>query len=135
MDRWAWSHLETWIELRQELPVGRLFCVLRGPRSAARARWDPRPTPPRRARRRCTPAVRAAPAAARARGRDVTRGNSLIVIQRQLGHAHLAITSRYLRGIDNTEIIQAVYQRHEPMIPPDGNSPQAVETRPRKHRP
>jgi hypothetical protein len=44
------------------------------------------------------------------------------VIQRQLGHADLAITFRYLRGIDNTEIIQAVYQRPEPMIPPIGNS-------------
>jgi hypothetical protein len=44
-------------------------------------------------------------------------GISLIVIQRELGHADLAITSRYLRGIDNTEIIQAVYQRPEPMIP------------------
>jgi hypothetical protein len=34
-------------------------------------------------------------------------GISLIVIQRQLGqHADLAITSRYLRGIDNTEIIR-----------------------------
>jgi hypothetical protein len=30
-------------------------------------------------------------------------GISVIVIQRQ--HADLAITSRYLRGIDNTEII------------------------------
>ena len=31
MDRWAWSHLEPWLELRTSLPVGRLFCVLRGP--------------------------------------------------------------------------------------------------------
>jgi len=35
-------------------------------------------------------------------------GLSLIVIQRQLGHTDLAITSRYLRGIDSTEIIAAV---------------------------
>jgi hypothetical protein len=47
---------------------------------------------------------------------------SLIVIQRQLGHADLAITSRYLRGIDSTEIIQAVHQRPEPMIPAVGSS-------------
>ena len=40
------------------------------------------------------------------------------MIQRQLGHADLAITSRHLRGIDNAEIIQAVpIQRPEPMIP------------------
>jgi site-specific recombinase XerD len=44
-------------------------------------------------------------------------GISLIVIQRQLGHADLTLTSRYLRGIDNTEIFQAVHQRPEPMIP------------------
>jgi integrase/recombinase XerD len=44
-------------------------------------------------------------------------GISLIVIQRQLGHADLAITSRYLRGIDSTEIIETVRQRPEPMIP------------------
>ena len=31
MDRWAWSHLEPWLQLRAALPVGRLFCVLRGP--------------------------------------------------------------------------------------------------------
>jgi len=31
MDRWAWSHLEPWLEARRTLPVGRLFCVVRGP--------------------------------------------------------------------------------------------------------
>src|SRR5947209_17442590 len=31
MDRWAWAHLDPWLELRRELPVGRLFCVLPGP--------------------------------------------------------------------------------------------------------
>jgi integrase len=44
---------------------------------------------------------------------------SLIVIQRQLGHADLAITSRYLRGIDSTEIIAAVHDRPAPMVPAD----------------
>ena len=46
-------------------------------------------------------------------------GISLIVIQRQLGHADLAITSRYLRRIDNAEIIAAVHDRPAPMIPAD----------------
>jgi site-specific recombinase XerD len=31
MDRWAWRHLTPWLELREALPVGRLFCVVRGP--------------------------------------------------------------------------------------------------------
>lgn len=48
---------------------------------------------------------------------------SLLVIQKQLGHADMAITSRYLRGIDNTEIIAAVHERPAPMIPADPQTP------------
>lgn len=44
-------------------------------------------------------------------------GVPLVVIQRQLGHADLGITSTYRRRIDNTEIIQAVHERPTPMIP------------------
>jgi site-specific recombinase XerD len=44
-------------------------------------------------------------------------GVPALVIQRQLGqHADLAITSVYLRGIDNTEIVDAVHERPAPMI-------------------
>ena len=39
-----------------------------------------------------------------------------MVIQRQLGHANLAITSVYLRGIDHTEIIHTIHERRPPMI-------------------
>ena len=31
MDRWAWQQLDPWIALRATLPVGALFCILRGP--------------------------------------------------------------------------------------------------------
>jgi len=44
-------------------------------------------------------------------------GVSLVVIQRQLGHANLGITSVYLRGIDNAEIIDTIHARRAPMIP------------------
>src|SRR5215217_7982007 len=43
-------------------------------------------------------------------------GVPLIVIQRQLGHTNLGITSVYLQGIDNTEIIDAVHSRRAPMV-------------------
>jgi integrase len=45
------------------------------------------------------------------------QGIPLVVIQRQLGHADLGVTTAYLRGIDNTEIIHAVHERPAPMIP------------------
>jgi site-specific recombinase XerD len=35
-------------------------------------------------------------------------GVTLVVIQRQLGHSNLGITSVYLQGIDNAEIIDTV---------------------------
>jgi integrase len=44
-------------------------------------------------------------------------GVPLIVIQRQLGHSNLGITSVYLQGIDNAEIIDTVHARRAPMIP------------------
>jgi integrase/recombinase XerD len=40
-------------------------------------------------------------------------GVPLVVIQRQLGHANLGITSVYLQGIDNAEIIDTV-PRYDP---------------------
>jgi site-specific recombinase XerD len=44
-------------------------------------------------------------------------GVPLVVIQRQLGHSNLGITSVYLQGIDNAEIIETVHARRQPMIP------------------
>jgi site-specific recombinase XerD len=31
MDRWAWDQFQPWLAVRASLPVGALFCVLRGP--------------------------------------------------------------------------------------------------------
>ena len=44
-------------------------------------------------------------------------GVPLVVIQRQLGHSNLGITSVYLQGIDNAKIIETVHARRAPMIP------------------
>ena len=38
MDGWAWEQLGSWLEIRATLPVGALFCVIRG-RTAGR-RWE-----------------------------------------------------------------------------------------------
>jgi site-specific recombinase XerD len=119
MDRWAWENLEPWLAIRARVPAGALFCVLRGPtrgrpcaaagvrsqlRSAALAAG---------VRRRFAPhQLRHAHAVEMSR-----EGVPLLVIQRQLGHADLGITSAYLRGIDNTEIIHTVHERPAPMIP------------------
>lgn len=43
-------------------------------------------------------------------------GVPLVVIQRQLGHANLGVTSIYLQGIDSSEIIDTVHARPAPVI-------------------
>jgi site-specific recombinase XerD len=39
-----------------------------------------------------------------------------VVIQRQLGHSNLGVTSVYLQGIDNAEIIDTVHARPTPTV-------------------
>ena len=119
MDEWAWEELRPWLELRVELPVGPLFCVINGPTrgrhwSSAAARAELRRTAVAAGvRRRFAPhQLRHAHAVELAR-----EGVPLIVIQRQLGHSNLGITSIYLQGIDNGEIIETVHARRAPMVP------------------
>jgi site-specific recombinase XerD len=119
MDAWGWEELQPWLELRLQLPVGPLFCVINGPTcgrawSSAAARTDLRRTAAATGvRRRFAPhQLRHAHALKMAR-----EGVPLIVIQRQLGHSNLGITPIYLQGIDNAEIIETVHARLAPMIP------------------
>ena len=119
MDQWGWDELHPWLELRVELPVGPLFRVINGSTrgrhwSSAAARADMRRTAVEAGvRRRFAPhQLRHAHAVELAR-----EGVPLIVIQRQLGHSNLGITSIYLQGIDNEEIIETVHARRAPMIP------------------
>ena len=119
MDAWGWQELQPWLERRLQLPVGPLLCVVNGPtsgrqRSTAAARADLRRTAAAAGvRRRFAPhQLRHAHAIELAR-----EGVPLIVVQRQLGHSNLGITSIYLQGIDNAEIIETVHARRQPMIP------------------
>src|SRR3954452_13866799 len=38
MDDWAWEQLQPWITARLQLPVGRLFCIIRHAAGAGRSR-------------------------------------------------------------------------------------------------
>ena len=119
MDRWGWEQLRPWLELRTALPVGALLCVLRGPTAgrpwaASSAREELSSAAVRAGvRRRFAPhQLRHAHAVEMAR-----EGIPITVIQRQLGHVDLGVTSVYLRGIDNAEIIDTVHERRAPMMP------------------
>jgi site-specific recombinase XerD len=119
MDDWAWDQVVRWTEHRIQLPVGPLFCILAGPTrgrgwSATAARGELRRLAAQAGvRRRFAPhQLRHAHAIEMAH-----EGIPLPIIQRQLGHAHLGITSIYLQGIDTQEIVDTVHHRRPPVIP------------------
>jgi site-specific recombinase XerD len=119
MDDWGWEQLRPWLAQRGMMPVGPLFCVVNGPtrgrpwsRSAAREQLR-RLAVAAGVRRRFSPhQLRHAHAVEMAR-----EGVTLNVIQRQLGHADLGVTSVYLQGIDNTEVISTIHARSAPTMP------------------
>ena len=118
MNRWAWDQLDPWLELRRELPIGALLCVIHGPTagrgweaSAAREQLHHAAAAAGVRRRFAPHQLRHAHAVEVAH-----EGVPLVVIQRQLGHAHLGITSIYLQGIDSSEIIGTVHARPSPAI-------------------
>jgi integrase len=119
MDPWGWEQLRPWLEFRIAMPVGPLLCVIDGPTrglpwasDAARAQLR-RVASKAGVRRRFAPhQLRHAHAVELAH-----EGVPLNIIQRQLGHTNLGVTSIYLQGIDNAEIIATVHARQAPMIP------------------
>lgn len=119
MDEWGWEQLAPWLEDRIAFPPGALFCVVHRP-TAGRACSAPAIREQLRrlalqagVRRRFAPhQLRHAHAVEMARERV-----PLMIIQRQLGHVDLGITSLYLQGIDNSEIVDTVHARSAPMIP------------------
>jgi len=119
MDDWGWEHLTRWMATRLELPVGPLFCIIEGP---TRGRPWPQTGARSQLRRLATKAGvrrRFAPHQLRhAHAVEMAReGVPLNVIQRQLGHSNLGVTSTYLQGIDSAEVINAIQNRRPPMMP------------------
>src|SRR5664280_3519204 len=105
--------------VRRQLPVGALLWVIRG--ATAGRHWEPSSARKQLAHTATKAGVRRRFAPHQLRHAHAVEmaheGVPLVVIQRQLGHANLGITSIYLQGIDSSEIIQAVHSRPAPVIP------------------
>ena len=99
MDCWAWDQLQPWLEIRANLPVGALICVIHG--ATAGRHWEPsaarkqlrRTAALAGVRRRFAPHHQLRHAHAIEMAHD---GVPLVVIQRQLGQPrdHLVGSSR-----------------------------------------
>jgi integrase len=108
MDRWAWTQLEPWLETRRRLPIGALLCVIHGP--TAGRHWEASAARKQLHHAAAAAAIRRRHQLRHAHAVEMAHEDvPLVVIQRQLGHANLGITSVYLQGIDSAEIIDTVH--------------------------
>lgn len=118
MGRWAWRQLEPWFETRRRLPIGALLCVIHG--ATAGRRWEASAARKQLHHAAASAGIRRRFAPHQLRHAHAVEmaheGVPLVVIQRQLGHANLGITSVYLQGIDSSEIIDTVHRRPPPVI-------------------
>ncbi len=119
MDDWGWEHLRPWVEHRARMPVGPLFCVVNGPTrgrpwsgSAARNQLRHLAVAAGVRRRFAPPSTTPRPC-----GRDGSRGSAVERDPAPARHADLGVTSIYLQGIDNTEVISAIQARRSPTMP------------------
>ena len=118
MDPWAWSQLETWTDLRQQFPPGPCFCVVRGPTvgrpvTAAAIREQLRSL-----QHKCAIRRRIAPHQLRhCHAVELVReGVPVHILQRQLGHANLAVTTVYLASVAPEEVLAVAHNRRAPTV-------------------
>jgi site-specific recombinase XerD len=118
MDDWGWEQLSPWLAYRRTLPVGPLICTINS--GAQGHQWSDSSVriTLRRVAARAGVRRRFAPHQLRhAHAVEMAReGIPLNVIQRQLGHANLGVTSIYLQGIDTEEIVSTVHRRPAPTV-------------------
>lgn len=104
----------------RELPAGALLCVIHGP--TAGRRWEASAARKQLHHAAAGAGVRRRFALHQLRHAHAVEmaheGIPLVVIQRQLGHANLGITSIYLQGIDSSEIVDTVHGRPSPTMSP-----------------
>ena len=118
MDPWAWTQLKRWNAIREALPPGPYFCVISGPTmgrplSASQVRDELR-----RLQRLCGIRRRIAPHQLRhCHAVELVReGVPVHILQRQLGHANLAVTTVYLSSVAPEEVLAIAHQRRQPTV-------------------
>jgi site-specific recombinase XerD len=119
MDDWAWRRLEPWLQERKGLPPGPIFCVVEGPTAGMRWACTDVRRQLHQAARRAGVEKRIAPHQFR-HGMSVELWRSqvdLLAIQRQLGHARLDVTQRYLDSVSPMEALKDIRGRPAPVMP------------------
>lgn len=120
MDPWGWDECAPWLAERKRYTPGPVFCVLEGPTAgwrpwgASQVRWELHRLA-KDAGLRC----RVHPHAFRHTFSVewIRAGLPLHLLQKQLGHADLRVTTRYLVSICHEDLLAAAFKREAPGVP------------------
>lgn len=107
MDPWEWVQLKQWNVLRETLPPVPTSASPKGrpaadPNAATALRDPPAHRPHQLRRRHAVELVR--------------EGVPVHILQRQLGHANLAVTTVYLASVAPEEVLAVAHQRRQPTM-------------------
>lgn len=118
MDPWAWRQIDPWLQQRPQLPAGPVFCVVQGPTVGRHLSASAVRTSLKRLATAAGVRRRIAPHQLRhCHAIELVReGVPVHLLQRQLGHANLAVTTVYLAGVAPEEVLLAAQQRRAPSV-------------------
>ena len=118
MDPWAWNQLEPWLEERLDYPRGPVFCVIQGPTAGRHLSASAVRSNLRTLAARCGVRRRIAPHQLRhCHAIELVReGVPVHILQRQLGHANLAVTTVYLSAVAPAEVLAVTHARQAPLL-------------------
>ena len=118
MDPWAWTQLKRWDSIREQLPPGPYFCIISGPTSGRPLSASSAREQLRNLQRRCGIRRRIAPHQFRhCHAVELVReGVPVHILQRQLGHANLAVTTVYLSSVAPEEVLAIAHRRRQPTV-------------------
>lgn len=118
MDRWAWAQIAGWLEERLQFPRGPVFCVVQGPTTGRHLTPSSAFATLRVLGTRCGIRRRIAPHQLRhCHAVELVReGVPVHILQRQLGHANLAVTTVCLASVSPQEVLAAVDRRQPPSV-------------------
>ena len=118
MDEWAWTEVDRWLLIRDQLKPGALFPIITGPRAGE-------PLSACDVRRQLRGARDRAGLRIRGNAHSFRHGfaigvkseiGDLLTLQRALGHSSPAVTAIYLTGIGELEALEPIRKRAVPTI-------------------
>jgi site-specific recombinase XerD len=119
MDRFGWDELEAWLREREQFARGPVFCVLEGPTAGTR-QWADNDVRLQLHKLAAKAGIRKriAPHQFRhALAVDLVReGTRVDLLQKQLGHSNLGVTTTYLASVTADEVVSMAHDRRPPTV-------------------